>query len=98
LASTYRPNAAVQRTQTIDNKIAVSIGYYSASLQPGGTILDPLAAGNDPAYPAAIRAIQGVTFNGLTADAAISNIAHAVAGQDLTLIQPVGVLHDLGVV
>jgi Domain of unknown function (DUF4214) len=87
-------NAAVQRTTTIDNKIAVSIAYYNASQGPGGAILDPHAAGNDPAYQAAIRAIQGVTSDGLTADAAISNIAHAVAAQDLTQIQPVGVLHD----
>jgi hypothetical protein len=47
---------------------------------------------------AVIRAIQGVTFDGLTIDAAISNTQHAVANQDLTLIQPIGVLHDVHVV
>ncbi len=86
---------AVTRTETINNKIAVSIAYELASQEPDGAILIPHAAGNDPAYQAAIRAIQGVTADGLTADAAISNIAHAVAAQDLTLIQPVGVLHDV---
>ena len=47
-----------------------------------------------PQARTATAAIQGVTSDGLTADAAISNMAHAVTTQDLTLIQPVGVLHD----
>lgn len=86
-------NDALLRTQTIENKIAVSIGYMQASQQASGAILNP-ATVNDPAYLAAIQAIQGVTSDGLTAAKAISNIAHAVAAHDLTLIQPVGVVHE----
>jgi hypothetical protein len=87
---------AVSRIQTIDNKIAVSIAYGLASQQPDGAFLVPHVVDDDPTspYQASIRAIQGVTADGLTADAAISNIAHAVAAQDLTLIQPVGILND----
>ena len=86
---------AVVRNQTINNKIAVSIAYYEASLQSNGAILDPQTARDDLAYQTAIRAIQGVTSDGLTADASIANIAHAVPAQALTLIQPVGILHSL---
>jgi len=46
----------------------------------------------DAAFQAATRVIEGVTYNGTTADAAISNILHAVALQDLTQIQPIGVV------
>ena len=80
---------AALRTETIDNKIAVSIAYEHASQQPDGAVLIPHAAGDDPAYQATMRAIEGVTSDGLTVDAATSNIANAVAAQDLTLIQPV---------
>lgn len=86
-------NDAVLRTQTIDNKVATSIGYFLASQQPDGALLNPAAVG-DAAYQAAIRAIQGVTSDVLTAAQAISNIAHAVAAQDLNLIQPVGIAHE----
>ena len=85
---------AVLRTETINNKIAVSIAYCLASQQPVGAILVPDVAGDDPAYQAAIRALEGVSSDGLTADAAIGNIANAVAAQNLTLIQPVGVPND----
>jgi hypothetical protein len=83
--------AAQQRQETTDNKVAVSLAYSNASQQPGGTILDAVTV-TDAAFLAATRVIEGVTYNGTTADAAISNILHAVALQDLTQIQPVGVV------
>jgi transcription termination factor NusB len=83
--------AAQQRQETTDNKVAVSLAYSNASQQPGGTILDAVTV-TDAAFLAATRVIEGVTYNGTTADAAISNILHAVALQDLTQIQPIGVV------
>jgi len=83
--------AAQQRQETTDNKVAVSLAYSNASQQPGGTILDAVTV-TDAAFQAATRVIEGVTFDGTTADAAISNVLHAVALQDLTQIQPIGVV------
>jgi len=83
--------AAQQRQETTDNKVAVSLAYSNASQQPGGTILDAVTV-TDAAFLAATRAIEGVTYDGTTADAAISHILYAVALQDLTQIQPVGVV------
>jgi hypothetical protein len=83
--------AAQQRQETTDNKVAVSLAYSNASQQPGGNILDAVTV-TDAAFLAATRVIEGVTYNGTTADAAISNILHAVALQDLTQIQPIGVV------
>jgi T5SS/PEP-CTERM-associated repeat protein len=83
--------AAQQRQETTDNKVAVSLAFSNASQQPGGNILDAVTV-TDAAFLAATRVIEGVTYNGTTADAAISNILHAVALQDLTQIQPIGVV------
>ena len=83
--------AAQQRQETTDNKVAVSLAYSNASQQPGGTILDAVTV-TDAAFLAATRVIEGVTYNGTTADAAISHILYAVALQDLTQIQPIGVV------
>jgi probable HAF family extracellular repeat protein len=83
--------AAQQRQETTDNKVAVSLAYSNASQQPGGTILDAVTV-TDAAFQAATRVIEGVTYNGTTADAAISHILYAVALQDLTQIQPIGVV------
>jgi hypothetical protein len=84
--------AAQQRQETTDNKVAVSLAYSNASQQPGGNILDAVTV-TDAAFLAATRVIEGVTYNGTTADAAISHILYAVALQDLTQIQPVGVVN-----
>jgi hypothetical protein len=84
--------AAEQRQETIDNKIAVSLAFSNASHQPGGGILESVMV-TDAAFQAATRAIEGVTFDGTTASAAIGNILDAVSHQDLNEIQPVGLLH-----
>jgi len=52
--------AAEQRQETIDNNVAVSLGYSNASQQPGGSILDVQTVG-DLAYEAATTVLQGVT-------------------------------------
>ena len=59
-ASPLRNGGALPRQATIDDKIAVSLAYSSASQQTGGTILDAQTIGN-AAYKAAIAMIQGVT-------------------------------------
>jgi hypothetical protein len=82
--------AAQHRQETIDNKIAVSLAFSNASQQAGGHILDAVTV-TDAAFQASTRAIQGVSFDGTTASAAISNILYAVANQDLSEIQPVGI-------
>jgi hypothetical protein len=86
--------AAQHRQETIDNKIAVSLGFSNASQQPGGTILNAVSV-TDAAFQASTRAIQGVTFDGTTASAAINNILYAVANQDLNEIQPVGIVSNV---
>ena len=77
--------AAQQRQETINDKIAVSLAYSTASQQTGGTILDPQTI-NDAAYQAATTIIAGVTFNPTTVATAITGINTAVATQNLLLI------------
>jgi hypothetical protein len=74
--------AAELRQATIDNRIAVSLAYATASQHSGGSILDPHAIG-DAAYNAAVTAIQSITNVGSTADIAIAGIQLAVAQQNL---------------
>jgi hypothetical protein len=77
--------AAVQRQDTIDNKIAVSLAYANASEQTGGAILIPQTVG-DAAYQASATVLQDVTFDPATVTAAIVGINNAVAHQNLMLI------------
>ena len=77
--------AALQRQETINNKIAVSLAYSNASQGSGGMILDPHSVG-DAAYNAATTILQNVTYDPATVTAAILGINNAVAHQDLTLI------------
>jgi len=77
--------AAVQRQETIDNKIAVSIAYTNASQQPGGSILVAHTVG-DAAFQAATTILQSVTYDPTTVTAAIVGINTAVAHQNLLLI------------
>ena len=77
--------AVVQRQETIDNKIAVSLAYSNASQQPGGDILAAHAVG-DAAFQAATTILQGITDDPATVTAAILGINNAVAHQDLHLI------------
>ena len=77
--------AAVQRQEAIDNKIAVSLDYSNASQQAGGSILVAHTVG-DAAYQAATTILQSVTDNPATVTAAIVGINIAVAHQDLLLI------------
>ena len=77
--------AAVQRQEAIDNKIAVSLDYSNASQQPGGSILVAHTVG-DPAYQAATTVLQGVTYDPATVTAAIVGINTAVAQHNLLLI------------
>jgi len=77
--------AAVQRQETIDNKIAVSLDYSNASQQSGGSILVAHTVG-DAAYQAATTILQSVTYNPATVTAAIVGINIAVASHDLLLI------------
>ena len=83
--TTAQYQAAQQRQETIDNKIAVSLSYSNASQQPGGSILVPHTIG-DAAYEAAVTILQGITYDPATATAAITGINNAVAHQDLLLI------------
>jgi hypothetical protein len=76
---------AQTRQATINDKIAVSLGYSNISQQPGGNILDAHSVG-DAAYNAAVAIIQGVTSDPSTVTVAIAGINNAVAHQDLTLI------------
>jgi hypothetical protein len=76
---------ALTRQNTIDNKIAVSLGYANASNSPGGSILDPHTP-DDAAYAAATRALQHVTSDHQTVVTALANISSAVQHQDLMLI------------
>ena len=80
-----RRRDVVQRQQTIDNKVAVSQAYSDASQATGGTILN-VAAVNDPAFLAATRVIQHVTFDPTTVTTAIMGIDNAVAQHNLALI------------
>jgi hypothetical protein len=77
--------AAVQRQDTLDNKVAVSLAYSNASQQANGAILVPHTIG-DAAYQAAIAVLQGVTYDPATVTTAIVGINNAVAHQDLLLI------------
>jgi hypothetical protein len=77
--------AAVQRQEAIDNKIAVSLDYSNASQQPGGSILISHTVG-DAAYQAATTILQSVTNNPATVTAAVVGINIAVAFHDLLLI------------
>jgi autotransporter-associated beta strand protein len=77
--------AAVQRQEAIDNKIAVSLDYSNASQQPGGSILVVHTVG-DTAYQAATTVLQGVTYDSATVTAAIVGINNAVAHHDLSII------------
>jgi len=77
--------AAVQRQEAIDNKIAVSLDYSNASQQSGGSILVAHTVG-DAAYQAATTILQSVTYNPATVTAAIVGINIAVASHDLLLI------------
>ena len=83
--TTAQYQAALQRQETINNKIAVSLAYSTASQQPGGAILDPQTIG-DAAYQAATTILQGVTYDPATVTAAITGINAAVAAQNLHLI------------
>lgn len=76
---------ALLRQQTIENKIAVSQAYLTASGQSDGGILIPNSP-TDPAYQAAIRAIDGVTFDPQTVTVALAGINNAVANHDLSYI------------
>ena len=76
---------ALTRQATINDKIAVSLGYSNASQQTGGNILDALSVG-DAGYNAAVAIIHGVTSDPTTVNVAITGINNAVAHQDLTLI------------
>ena len=78
-------DAALQRQETINNKIAVSLAYSNASQQPGGTILDPQTVG-DAAFQAAIAVLHPVNSDPSTVTVAITGINNAVAHQDLSLI------------
>jgi hypothetical protein len=77
--------AAVQRQEAIDNKIAVSLDYSNASQQAGGSILISHIAG-DSAYQAATTILQSVTDSPATVTAAVVGINIAVAFHDLLLI------------
>jgi hypothetical protein len=77
--------AATQREETINNKIAVSLAYSTASQQAGGSILVVHAVG-DAAYEAATTLLQGVTYDPATVTTAILGINTAIAAQNLLLI------------
>ena len=62
--------AVVQRQDTIDNKIAVSLALSNASQQPGGSILVVHTIG-DAAFEAATTILQGITYDPATVTAAI---------------------------
>lgn len=83
--TSFQLQAGQQLQAAIDNKIAASISYAAASGQPQGAILVPHAIG-DAADQASMRAIQNVTFNAATANAAIAHIQQVVANHDLLLI------------
>ena len=76
---------ALTRTETISNKIAVSLAYANASNGTGGSILIPAAVG-DAAYNAAIKVLQGVTSDPHTVATALAGITNAVSHHDLSLI------------
>ena len=76
---------AQTRTQTINNKIAVSMAYANASAQTGGDILIPHAV-NDAAYQAATTVLQSVAADPNSVAVALAGIANAVAHHDLSLI------------
>ena len=77
--------AVVQRQETIDNKIAVSVAYSNASQGPGGSILVAHTIG-DAAFQAATTILQGITYDPATVTTAILGINNAVAHQNLLLI------------
>jgi len=77
--------SATQRQETIDNKIAVSLAYSTASQQAGGNIL-VVQTVNDAAFQAATTIIETVTYDPATVTAAILGINNAVAHQNLALI------------
>ena len=77
--------AVVQRQETIDNKIAVSLFLSTASEGPGGSILVAHTVG-DAAFQAATTILQSITYDPGTVTAAILGINNAVAHQDLSLI------------
>jgi len=83
--TTMQYQGAIQRQTSFDNKLAVSLMYSSFSNQPGGAILDAQTT-TDAAFAAATRAIQNVTFDPLTADAAIAHIQQALTNNNLLLI------------
>lgn len=76
---------AQTRTQTINNKIAVSTAYANACTQNGGDILIPHAV-NDAAYQAAAAVLQSVTADPNSVAVALAGINNAVAHHDLGLI------------
>ena len=85
------PNAAAQyqgalvRQATIDDKIAVSLAFLNASQLTGGNILDAHSV-DDPAYNAAVTALQVVTSDSSTVLIAVTGINNAVAQQNLALV------------
>ena len=83
--TTAQWQAVVQREETIDNKIAVSLAYSNASQGPGGSILVAHTVG-DAAFQAATTILQGITYDPATVTTAITGINNAVAHQDLSLI------------
>jgi hypothetical protein len=76
---------AQTRQATINDIIAVSLGYLNASQQASGGILNAQSVG-DAAYNAAVAVIHGVTSDPTTANVAITGIINAVDYQNLTLI------------
>jgi probable HAF family extracellular repeat protein len=76
---------AQTRQATINDIIAVSLGYLNASQLQSGSILNAQSVG-DAAYNASVAVIHGVTSDPTTANVAITGIINAVEYQNLTLI------------